>query len=331
MKKKYSIAFIIFALICSCASFSGCGKETADKTSLASENSSADVLSSVLSEYSLTDERSNPSESGTTVESNTSAEGSTNGQTSETGAFLWDDSCQRPDRVNYDYGLISINYINDKDEINRLFDVLAKTKIGEETTDMAKEPDRRIFYVNKTTMNSEELVFNGHSLRKNGKLYKLIDGEKLFKTIDNISWIKDIEPTPPHFRAYSPEDPDNTTPMYIVPPTEENIVVDPETKTQYAKNQLIVIVAESNYAEYIGQIAIAFDAEIVGHEEISDSYQFQFKEDLNMKQLKEKAVELMKNKYIEYADLYLIGDSVSEPNQMPDDMKDVDDIVRFDE
>ena len=114
------------------------------------------------------------------------------------------------------------------------------------------------------------------------------------------------EPTPPHFRPYSPEDPDNSLPQNIIPPEENEIAEDPDTGVRYVKDQLIVVLADLNYSEMLYEIEYNEGAEVIGCVDAERKYQLRFDEEKTRQQLEESAARISQLDYVESVSLYYV-------------------------
>ena len=188
--------------------------------------------------------------------------------------------------------------------VMEIFELLGQLSVGKETDAWVDSVSTLITYYDSKTNQIFKLEFNGNNLIIGGKLYEVSDREKLKKAIELIKFYQ--EPSPPHFRAFSDEDPDNTTPKEFITPGDEDIAADPQTGTRYVKNQLIVEITDHNYSEMILQAADLVGAELIAYIDPENRAQFSFKDDVTLQQLEEKINMLQKLDYIKSASLYYV-------------------------
>ena len=294
MKRLYYFTAVTAAALCIGLLTSGCGGNGSAESSAAASDKGVELRSSVPSEQSRPDE-SKPEESR--------PEESSAAQNSGTGVYLWDKSRKTPTYIEYRRGGF-IHDIRNQEAVSKFFDKLSAIEIGEETDELSAEYNDTITYYNVDTEEQESIVLNGDCLLKDDKIYRLIGAEALPEMYDELTFYD--EPTPPHFRPYSPEDPDNSLPQNIIPPEENEIAEDPDTGVRYVKDQLIVVLTDLNYSEMLYEIEYNEGAEVIGCVDAERKYQLRFDEEKTRQQLEESAARISQLDHVESVSLYYV-------------------------
>ena len=203
--------------------------------------------------------------------------------------------------------------VTDNYAIKIAFDELGKMKLGKETDSVYDTLNKRVSFYDGSGKKTLTLVFNGNNLVKDDKNYIITDSENLtrifnlflvHKTREKSSEQIPEEPTPPHFRAYSAEDPYHMIPQHIIEPDEDELTEDPDTGKKYARNELIVVIDKQSSSEMIDQAASDLSADIIASHDKTNRYQFRFDHDMSKQEL-EKAADKLKSNYSYITDAYL--------------------------
>ena len=124
--------------------------------------------------------------------------------------------------------------VTDSYAIEKAYDEFGRMKLGEETDSEYDVLDQTVSFFDESGKKTLTLVFNGDHLVRDGKNYIIQGCENLNRIFNLFLVSKDSEPdieepTPPHFRPYSDEDPYHLIPQHIIEPKEDELTEDPAT------------------------------------------------------------------------------------------------------
>ena len=169
---------------------------------------------------------------------------------------------------------------NDYDSLTRL----GITPLSEQTDELEDHADggaEVLFERNGKTW----LVF-----RINGVYHVYADDYskiKKYGEFDSLDAVKNVV-----YGDKSPEKSDDIGEMYYSEPSPEEILTDPETGIQYAKNQLLISAAPEAEKSEMERIIKELDAETIGYIRITNDYQIRFFHDMTINDLQKAADHL---------------------------------------
>ena len=110
---------------------------------------------------------------------------------------------------------------------------------------------------------------------------------KKYGEFDSLDAVKNVV-----YGDKSPEKSDDIGEMYYSEPSPEEILTDPETGIQYAKNQLLISAAPEAEKSEMERIIKELDAETIGYIRITNDYQIRFFHDMTINDLQKAADHL---------------------------------------
>ena len=169
---------------------------------------------------------------------------------------------------------------NDYDSLTRC----GMTPLSELSGELEDHPDdgaEAVFERNGKTW----LVF-----RINGVYHVYVDDYskiKKYGEFDRLDAVKNVV-----YGDESPEKSDDIGEMYYCEPKPEEILTDPGTGIQYAKDQLLISAAPEAEKSEMERIIKELDAEMIGYIELTNDYQIRFLHDMTINDLQKAADHL---------------------------------------
>ena len=180
--------------------------------------------------------------------------------------------------------LIRTIYDVEDNDYDRLISTSELTSLSEQTGELEDHDDsgaEAVFERNGKTW----LVF-----RINGVYHVYADDYskiKKYGEFDSLDAVKNVV-----YGDESPEKSDDIGEMYYSEPSPEEILTDPETGIQYAKNQLLISAAPEAEKSEMERIIKELDAETIGYIRITNDYQIRFFHDMTINDLQKAADHL---------------------------------------